>query len=219
MALERWIAAAGVAALVAGSAPGAAAQQGAPDTAATALAAADTAGETRVPRRSWLSDRRDFRVGDLITVLVDEYTLATANKATIASRDRSKRASLGVEDGTARVGNRAVVDVGVQSRLAGESRERGQATRQDRLAAEITVRVVEIGPGGLLRVEGSKTVVMDEHEQHVTLSGWVRPEDVSPQNVVESWRISESRIEYRAAGDLGKPRGGLLSRILDLIWP
>src|SRR5690606_944228 len=120
---------------------------------------------------------------------------------------------------TAGPGDRAVVDVGVQTRLAGESRERGQATRQDRLAAEVTVRVVEVGPGGLLRVEGSKTVVMDDHEQQVTLSGWVRPEDISPQNVIDSWRISDSRIEYRAAGDLGKPRSGLLSRILDLIWP
>jgi flagellar L-ring protein precursor FlgH len=219
MALERCIAAAGVAVLVAGFAPRAAAQQAAPDTAAIVLAAPDTARLARAPRRSWLADRRDFQVGDLITVLVDEYTLATANKATIASRDRSRRASLGVEDGTAGPGDRAVVDVGVQTRLAGESRERGQATRQDRLAAEVTVRVVEVGPGGLLRVEGSKTVVMDDHEQQVTLSGWVRPEDISPQNVIDSWRISDSRIEYRAAGDLGKPRSGLLSRILDLIWP
>src|SRR5690606_19983341 len=66
---------------------------------------------------------------------------------------------------------------------------------------------------------GGKTVIMDEHEQYVTLTGWVRPEDVTPQNVVESWRIADSRIEYRAEGKRGKPRRGLLSRILGVILP
>lgn len=216
MGLERWIAAPAVIAAGLGVlAPAAAAQQAVPDSAAPAQAAeAAPAG-----RRSWLSDRRDFRPGDLITVLVDEYTLATANKSTVASRDRRSQAGLGLTDGTAGPGRRDVIDLGVRTRLDSESRERGQATRQDRFAAEITVRVVEIGPGGLMRVEGGKTVVMDEHEQHVTLTGWVRPEDVTAQNVVESWRISDSRVEYRSAGQLGKPRGGLLSRILEVIWP
>ena len=217
MGLMRSIAAlALVAAVHGGLAPAAAAQQAAPDTAAQTQ---DNTGAVFAGRRSWLSDRRDFRPGDLITVLVDEYTLATANKSTIASRDRSSQAALDVEDRTARPGRWDVVDVGLRSRLGTESRERGQATRQDRLAAEITVRVVEIAPSGLMRVEGGKTVIMDEHEQYVTLTGWVRPEDVTPQNVVESWRIADSRIEYRSEGKLGKPRGGLLSRILGVIWP
>src|SRR5690606_23494739 len=138
---------------------------------------------------------------------------------TIASRDRSSQASLGATDGTGRPGRRDLIDVGARSRVGTESRERGQATRQDRLAAEITVRVVEIAPSGLMRVEGGKTVIMDEHEQYVTLTGWVRPEDVTPQNVVESWRIADSRIEYGAAGKRGMTRGGLLSRILGVIWP
>jgi len=216
MGLERCIASLALVGAMHGAlAAAAAAQQAAPDSAqAQENTLAALAG-----RRSWLSDRRDFRPGDLITVLVDEYTLATANKSTIASRDRSTQASLDVEDATARPGRRDVIDVGVRSRLGAESRERGQATRQDRLAAEITVRVVEIAPSGLMRVEGGKTVIMDEHEQYVTLTGWVRPEDVTPQNVVESWRIADSRIEYRSEGKLGKPRGGLLSRILGVIWP
>ena len=217
MGLERCIAALALMASMHGMlAPAAAAQQADPDSAAPAQ---DTALATPAGRRSWLSDRRDFRPGDLITVLVDEYTLATANKSTVASRDRSTQASLGVTDGSGRAGRRDVIDVGARSRLGSESRERGQATRQDRLAAEVTVRVVEIAPGGLMRVEGGKTVVMDEHEQYVTLTGWVRPEDVTPQNVVESWRIADSKIEYRSDGKLGKPRGGLLSRILGVIWP
>jgi len=217
MGLERCIAALALVTAMHGAlAPAAAAQQAAPDSAAQAQ---DNTVAALAGRRSWLSDRRDFRPGDLITVLVDEYTLATANKSTIASRDRSSQASLDVEDATARPGRRDLIDVGFRSRLGAESRERGQATRQDRLAAEITVRVVEITPGGLMRVEGGKTVIMDEHEQYVTLTGWVRPEDVTAENVVESWRIADSRIEYRAEGKLGKPRAGLLSRILGVIWP
>ena len=219
MGLERCTAALALLAAMHGAlAPAAAAQQAEPDSAAQ-IQAQDNTLAALAGRRSWLSDRRDFRPGDLITVLVDEYTLATANKSTIAARDRSSQASLGATDGTGRPGRRDLIDVGARSRVGAESRERGQATRQDRLAAEITVRVVEVTPGGLMRVEGGKTVIMDEHEQYVTLTGWVRPEDVTPQNVVESWRISDSRIEYRAEGKLGKPRGGFFSRILGVIWP
>src|SRR5690606_23888058 len=78
-------------------APAAAAQQAEPDSAAQ-IQAQDNTLAALAGRRSWLSDRRDFRPGDLITVLVDEYTLATANKSTIAARDRSSQASLGGVD-------------------------------------------------------------------------------------------------------------------------
>src|SRR5258708_6422916 len=48
---------------------------------AIASAEAPTADTMRLrPRHSWTSDRREFSAGDIITVLVDEQTLASANK-------------------------------------------------------------------------------------------------------------------------------------------
>lgn len=181
----------------------------------------DEAGRTDAPRtiRSWTGDRRHFEPGDLITVLVDEYTLASADRANTALDDRSRRASLAVGDRGGRTGLDQVVDLGIRASNTGESRERGLATRRDRFTAELTVRVLDIEPDGSLRVEGARTLRIDDHEQEVRLTGWVRPADVSARNVVESWRIANASIEYRSTGQLGTPRAGFLSRLIGWLWP
>jgi flagellar L-ring protein precursor FlgH len=60
---------------------------------------------------------------------------------------------------------------------------------------------------------------IDKNEQLVTLTGWVRPQDVSPQNVVESLRVADAALTYQAKGNLDKPRGGFLSKLVGKLWP
>ena len=183
---------------------------------AAILALAATAGAAAAQQgpQSWTSDRRDFQVGDVISVLLDEYTMASANRNVTAEQERTRRMGAGGSfNGT------AVGPASVQTENSGRSRDRGQSTRHDRLAGEMTVRVVEVDERGLLRVEGSKQVRIDDHEQQLTLSGFVRPEDVPSHNVIESWRIADASIEYASTGDLGKAKGGILGRIIGWIWP
>jgi flagellar basal body L-ring protein FlgH len=49
------------------------------------------------------------------------------------------------------------------------------------------------------------------------LTGLVRPQDVSPQNVVLSSRIAGASISYN--GNTMAAKRGLLGRILAIIWP
>ena len=58
---------------------------------------------------------------------------------------------------------------------------------------------------------------MDGRRQQMTLRGFVRPEDVSPQNVVLSSRIADAAISYRGNG-IG-PRRGILGGIAAFFWP
>ena len=53
--------------------------------------------ESTPPRRiiSWTSDRREYQVGDVITVLVTEATLATATKSQTGSDQQSRANDLG----------------------------------------------------------------------------------------------------------------------------
>ena len=164
--------------------------------------------------RSWTTDRRHFQVGDVISVLLDEYTLASANRNTVA--EELRRGSL---EASAALDGSTLARGGLETQRGARSRDRGESVRRDRLAGEITVRVVEVDERGLLRVEGTKRVTVDAHEQEMTLSGWVRPEDVPAHNVMESWRIADASIEYASTGDLGKPKKGFISRILGWFWP
>lgn len=160
----------------------------------------------------WLGDGRRFRVGDVITVLIDEWTTATADRSTTAFEDRETGAGAsGAVNGRGGDGNLGTF-------LESRSVRRGRDIRQDRLAAEISVRVVAMEDDGALRVEGTKLVLVDRHEQRVTVSGLVRPQDVDASNVIESWRLAEAQIRYEANGRLGQADKSIFTRFLGWIF-
>ncbi len=163
-------------------------------------------------RDSWLTDRRALGVGQIITILIDEQTEASADREVSATRDRSRDLSIGVGASGSMSGG------GLRSNNDVTNRERGESTRRERFAAEISARVVAVGPDGLLRIEGAKKVKIDKHEQVVTVRGWIRGSDVSIQNTIQSWRIADAEILYDSNGELGKA-GGFWSKLFDLIIP
>jgi len=171
----------------------------------------------RAPRRSWTADRQDFVVGDVITVLIDELTVASANKGTSASDRRGRDLGLGVAQNV--VSSIPVIAADVSSTNSAESSQRGESTQANHFQGEMTVRVTEIDPAGLLFVEGLKLVDVDGSKQELSLKGWVRPQDVSGHNLVDSWRVADAELTYTAKGSLGKPAGGIIGRLLGAIWP
>ncbi len=159
----------------------------------------------------WLADGRRFQVGDVVTVVVDELTTASADRATTELQDRTADA------GGSFSANRQGASGDLQTYLGSESTRQGRDLRQDRLNSEVSVRVTAIEPNGALRVEGSKTLVIDDHEQQVTVRGVVRPQDITALNTVESWRIGEAEILYSTDGTLGDTEKSMLMRILGWI--
>jgi len=165
---------------------------------------------TRKARRaSWFSDRRSFDQGEVISIVIDEFTLVAAGASNRAV-DRRRSEGLLTIFPSSRNG------MGVRAR--DESDSRGQATRDDRLQAEISVRVVDIDPSGTLRLEGRKTIVIDEHEQEFVFRGWARPQDVQPHNVIEGWRIADLELLYVSNGALKKPKKGLIAGLLGILF-
>ena len=179
------------------------------------------AQDTTVTRRplavSWTSDRRDFVVGDILTILVDELTIASADKTDLDEQDRRTRATFEAAFGTA--GATSGGSGGFGTGWDSESRTRGQARRQDRFTTEFSVRVIDVEPSGVLKIEGSRTILLDKQDQQVTVTGFVRPQDVTPRNVVDSWRVADARLAYASNGSMGKPKQGILAKIIGIIWP
>lgn len=163
-------------------------------------------------RDSWTADGHRLREGDIVTVLVDEYILASANKDQVATREKDRNLSLSARTGGKTMGG------GLSTENDVGNRERGESSRQQRFSGEISVRVVGVSPSGMLQVEGTKKLQIDEVEEEVTIRGWLRPQDVSMQNTVESWRLTEAEILYSSNGTLGET-GGFWSRLFDAIWP
>ena len=186
---------------------------GAPASATAAAAPGAATAPVARPRESWTSDRRNFLVGDIVTVLIDDYTISTAVKENIASDQRSRE--LGADAQLPTSSKR----VGIDTRNSATQQQRGSARRENRFQNEMSVRVVAIGPNGLLQLKGTKKIDVDKAKQDIEFGGWVRAQDISPQNYVESNRVADVTIGYASPGNLAKPKQGILTKILGALWP
>lgn len=167
-------------------------------------------------RQSWTSDRMPLAVGDIITVNVDEHLLASADRKNAADDQRSRSLGMDVQQSLSPGMN---PQANISSQNNGHSQNEGRASRTNDFVGAITARVVAVSPAGLLQVKGTKVVVLDKSSEELTVSGWIRPDDVSPANAIESWRIADAKLAYHSTGDLEKPKGHLLLRILGALWP
>ncbi len=184
---------------------------------------ADSLWQRRNPRRAYLfEDSRARRVGDLLTIVIDQSTEVDNSE----SRDLNKSTSAGVAyDLDSTTGGDLGTSAANASLDASGSSERsfsGAATYtnsrefQDR----ITVRVIDIDPAGNLVIQGSRgTHVTGEH-RILHISGTVRPIDIAADNSLNSRFITDMHLFYEAEG--AEPRftkQGWLGRFVNKIWP
>ena len=159
-------------------------------------------------------------MGDVITVLVSEATIASATKSQTGSDQQSRKNGMAIEP--PKVGpltNLPSLDGSMSMDKNASSKQNGDAKRGVNFKGDISVRVVAVDKTGQLQLKGSKTVDVDKNKQVLSFSGWVRPEDISPQNLVASERVADAALTYQLTGDIGKTRGGLVGRILNVFWP
>ncbi|QJR36477.1 flagellar basal body L-ring protein FlgH [Gemmatimonas groenlandica] len=165
------------------------------------------------PRESWTADRRNFAVGDIITILIDDYTISTAVKENSASDTRTRGLSVNAKLPT------SSKQIGIDSRNNADQQQRGSARRENRFQNEMSVRIIAVGPNGLLQLKGTKKIDIDKALQDIVFTGWVRSQDVSTSNVIESSRVADAQLGYASPGPLGKPKQGMITKVLGAFWP
>jgi len=96
----------------------------------------------------------------------------------------------------------------------------GETSRNESMTASITARVVDVMPNGNLFIQGVREIKVNNEEQFITLSGLIRPVDISPDNTVLSSYIADAKISYSGRGVVSdKQRPGWLMRAIDFVWP
>jgi len=168
---------------------------------------------------SWTADRREYQVGDIITVLVTEATLASATKSQSGTDQQSRKNGMGLEPPKIGTSSLPSIDASMSADKNSSSKQDGDAKRAVAFKGDISVRVVSVDKTGLMQIKGSKVVDVDKNKQTLNLTGWVRPEDISAQNLIASERIADAQLTYALSGDLGKTRGGIVGRLLSVFWP
>jgi len=164
------------------------------------------------------------QVGDLITIRIAEQTATSLGASTKTSRNSKASAGiaamLGVEqtliNAHPNLGGRIAIEGGSENSFAGD----GATSRGADVEATLTCEVIEVLPGGNLRVWGWKQVRVNREIQYVVLDGVVRPRDIQMDNTVNSELLARAKIEITGSGVLSDKQGpGIGTRILDRVWP
>ncbi len=165
------------------------------------------------------SDQRAHRVGDLITVLLNENTNATKSADTSTSRNSS--VSVGASTllgGPISVGGTDPLSAGLSSKNGFTGK--GQSSQSNTMTGTITVTVAQVLSNGDLVVQGQKWLQINQGREYVRLRGIVRPADISPQNTVVSTKLADTHIAYSGQGMVNNSnRPGWLVRFFNAWWP
>jgi len=111
-------------------------------------------------------------------------------------------------------------DPTIQGKLQSRLQAQSDLETRDSLQFTIAATVVDIRPNGNLVVEAHRDIENNNEVWHYSLTGMVRPEDVTPANTVLSEDVAELSIHKHEKGNVrdGYRRGWLL-KALDRFSP
>ena len=167
---------------------------------------------------AWFGRGRNYQVGDIITVLLNESTQAARTQNTDVSREAKNSLPTGA---STQVGKFSPFLDGVNlNDNRTSSTGKGKADQQASLSGSVAVTVVEILANGNLVIRGEKKLGLSEGTEVIQVSGVIRPEDIGPNSTVQSRRLANAQIAYRGSGDLANAtRAGWGTSFMHKFWP
>lgn len=174
-------------------------------------------------------DIKAKRIGDTITIVLQERTQASKD----AKTETSKENDINIDNPTL-LGAPLKFDTPLLPHASGRSSTLGTSMGSDQefkgegtssqgnsLTGNITVTVVDVLPNGNLVVRGEKWLTLNQGDEYIQISGIVRSVDVRPDNTVLSGQVADARITYSGKGMVADSnKMGWLSRFFaSVIWP
>jgi flagellar L-ring protein FlgH len=135
---------------------------------------------------------RSYHVGDIVTVVFDESTQANRTQTNNLSRASTNTALPATMKGFI-----PQINGGTTT-----SKGAGEADQAASLNGSITVTVIKVMSNGNLVLRGEKQMALTEGTEVLQLAGIARPEDISPNNALQSHRLANAQISYRGTGDM-----------------
>lgn len=175
--------------------------------------------------RAFFKDQRAAQIGDILTVVVNIADKAELDNKTTRKRTAGESAGLpamlGYEQALNKVLPQAVDASNLASLESSHTTEGdGELEREESVRVQMAAVVTQILPNGNLVIAGRQEVRVNYELRELTVSGVIRPEDISSGNTVSSEKIAEARISYGGRGtlsDLQQPRYG--QQIFDIVFP
>lgn len=176
-------------------------------------------------RQAFFKDQRASDVGDILTVMIEIADKAQLDNETERTRQSGEAAGLpaflGVESKLSSVLPEAV-DPSNLTNFSADSSHNGKGTidREEKIEVKLAALITQVLPNGNFAIQGSQEVRVNFEKRILTVSGVIRPQDISINNTIDYDQIAEARIAYGGEGqitDVQQPRYG--QQVYDILFP
>lgn len=182
---------------------------------------------TKGVRDGLFGDSKAYRVGDLITIVLQEEMNSIKGVSNNLNRKSTNSLLSGLQR-AALAGASAFswpwmiasdqLDAETEQELKNESS--GSTGHANKLFGQISASVVRVLLNKNLVVRGEKLITLNQGDEYIQISGIIRPEDVLPDNTVLSFRVANAQITYSGSGEVhDATRAGWGTSLLYKIWP
>ncbi|MBY0563438.1 MAG: flagellar basal body L-ring protein FlgH [Hyphomonadaceae bacterium] len=201
------------------------AQQTMPQPQEIAVEPAAPSSLWRAGSRSFFNDQRASRIGDILTVNIEIDDSAEMSNSSNRSRSGSTSAGVGNFFGLEEtIGQFLPGGFDSENMISADSESThngtGAINRSEKIELTVAAVIVDRLPNGNLVLAGRQEVRINGEVRELTVSGLVRPEDITASNTINHTQIAEARISYGGRGQIStvqRPNWG--QRAADAITP
>lgn len=175
--------------------------------------------------RNFFNDQRANRIGDILRVEIaidDSADLSnSSNRQRRGSTEVGVNNFLGLEQGLGRV-TPGGFDPGALVNAEGTSTSNGSGaiSRTETINLTVAAVVTDVLANGNLVIIGRQQVRVNAELRELTVTGVIRPQDVSADNSVRHDQIAEARVSYGGRGQISVvQRPGFGQRVVDAVSP
>jgi flagellar L-ring protein FlgH len=145
------------------------------------------------------ADLKARRVGDILTIRLNETTAASKNAVTKTAKTTTVADSAPTLFGQSlTIKGKPLLSTTLNGADAFDGE--GSSTQSNSLAGSLTVTVTAVQANGNLVVQGDKTLKLNQGEEYVHIAGVIRTADIATDNTVTSDKVADAHISYSGKG-------------------
>jgi len=158
-----------------------------------------------------------YKLGDIISIVIAESTKAQNNAGTKTDvkDDLAMKLNHTLTQLAPIIGTNLQFNASWGNKYSGQ----GQTSRTNSVAARISAWVTDVLPNGNLSIIGKHKVTVNDEMQEITISGIVRPKDISGSNTVFSYQVANADVLIKGTGTVAESESaGWLTRFLNWLF-
>lgn len=163
------------------------------------------------------STQKAYKTGDIINVII----LESSSAKNVAGTKTNLKDDLGVKFN--HTIQRLAPIIGTNVQAAGQVYDNysggGNTSRGSNVSARVAAWVVDVLPNGNLLIKGNHRVDVNNESQEITITGIVRPKDISGANTIFSYQVANAKLAVNGTGavaDSSEP--GWITRLFNWLF-